>query len=92
MKLQSAIEQMYYGKRGQGQLIRASAEEQECWRMVEQCRQEILNKIEQTPEIEKLFDDLDEAVYNACGEEAQQHYAAGFRFGVLMGLDIANGD
>lgn len=80
---------MYYGRRGDGQLIKPNEEYQE--QIGKQC--EIVEKLK-----EKLKDDeeglelLDQMFWASAGTEAAavaQHYKEGFSFGFLMGLEIA---
>ena len=89
MKTYSAIREMYYGRRGDGQLIQPNEEYQEQANKL----YEIVEKLK-----DKLKDDetglalLEEFFWASAGTESaavDQHYREGFAFGVLMGLDIA---
>ena len=89
MEKYSAIKEMYYGRRGDGQLIQPSEEyHQQAGR-----HNEIMEKLQ-----EKLKGDkeglelLEQLFWASAGLESvavDQHYCEGFSFGVLMGLEIA---
>ena len=89
MKKYSAIQEMYYGQRGDGQLIPTNEEYHE--HSVKQA--EIIEKLEG-----KLKDDkeglelLEQLFFEGAGMESAavaQHYREGFAFGVLIGIEIA---
>ncbi len=85
MERYSAIKDMYYGRRGDGQLIEPNEEYHE------QAKKqfEIVDKLKDDKEGQDL---VEEFFWASAGVEAaavEQHYQEGFSFGVLMGLEIA---
>ena len=89
MERYSAIKDMYYGRRGDGQLIKPSEEYHE-----QAAKQfEIVEKLKEKLKGDKEGLELIEAFFwaSAGAESAavDQHYCEGFSFGVLMGLEIA---
>ena len=89
MEKYSAIKEMYYGRRGDGQLIKPNEEYHE----QAEKQFEIVEKLKEKLKDDKEGLDLVEAFFWAsAGVEAaavDQHYCEGFSFGVLMGLEIA---
>ena len=89
MRKYSAIQEMYYGQRGDGQLIPTNEEYHE--HSVKQA--EIIEKLEGKFKEDKEGLALLEQLFNeSSGMEAaavEQHYREGFAFGVLMGMEIA---
>ena len=89
MEKYSAIKDMYYGRRGDGQLIKPTEEYH-----VHATKQfEIAEKLK-----EKLKGDkeglelLDQLFWESAGAESaavEQYYSEGFSFGLLMGIEVA---
>ena len=88
----SAIEQMYNGKRGQGQQIPLS----EKYQVVNSVYSELVNKLRSElkayPERLALYDRTHEAYLEVQIELLKCEYAAGFRFGLLIGVDAFSGE
>ncbi len=89
MKRYSAIEQMYEGERGLGDLIPLSEEYKKHFGRFLDCYEKFVPKIKYNEELSKLFEEIMNASDEAHCEGVFMHYREGFRFGVLMGLDIA---
>lgn len=89
MEKYSAIREMYYGRRGDGQLIQPS---EEYYQRADK-HNEIVEKLkEKLKEDKEGLELLDQLFWASAGVEAaavDQHYCEGFSFGVLMGLEIA---
>ena len=90
MKTYSAIMDMYYGRRGDGQLIKPSEEYHERSNRVYEIIERLQEKLKEDAECLKLLDDLFLASAGTEAAATDQHYREGFSFGVLMGLEIAN--
>lgn len=88
----SAIEQMYYGDRGKGELLEASQEYKLCYNSFCTLHDKFMEKIKDDLELRDMFNDLLNALQEAHAVDAKDSYAAGFRFGALMQMDILRGD
>lgn len=80
---------MLYGKRGNCQLIEYTAEYEQVRQKYYETEETFAAKLKELPEIEDLYRNvLDQ--YIAVNSEMQDiFYSEGFRFGVLIGLDVA---
>ena len=89
MEKYSAIKDMYYGRRGDGQLIQPSEEYHEHAAKQNDIAEKLKERLKDDEEGLEL---LDQMFWESAGAEAaavDQHYREGFSFGVLMGLEIA---
>ena len=88
----TAIEQMYYGERGKGELLKGSKEYKLCYEMFFSIHQKFRKQIEDKPELIELFDEVIAALERAHAVDLKDKYTAGFRFGALMQMDILQGE
>ena len=89
MEKYSAILEMYYGRRGDGQLIKTTEEYRKQAQKVADIAERLKEKLKDDKE---GLDLLDKLFWESAGEEAaaaDEHYREGFSFGVLMGMEIA---
>ena len=89
MEKYSAILEMYYGRRGDGQLIKTTEEYQKQAKKLAEIAEKLKEKLKDDKEGLEL---LDEFFWTSAGEESaavDEHYREGFSFGVLMGMEIA---
>ena len=89
IKTYSAIREMYYGRRGDGQLIQPSEEYHERNKKLNELVEKLQEKLKEDKEGLKLLDDFFWASASTEAAATDQHYREGFAFGVLMGLEIA---
>ena len=85
----SPIMQMYYGRRGSYEKIPCSKEYFKLLEKVIENDDELREKLSAYPELLKLYKKTNESIEALHCESADNHFAEGFKFGVLMGLDIA---
>ena len=89
MKKYSAILEMFYGRRGEGQLIKTTEEYQKQAEKLADIAERLKEKLKDD---EEGFELLEEFFFASAGEESaavDEHYREGFAFGVLMGMEIA---
>ena len=88
MKTEDAILQMFYGKRGIHEFVRPSAKHSQLADNLIKSETALKEKLSAFPELsalhQKFVDDLNELF----SEELDTHYAEGFRFGCLIGIDV----
>ena len=88
----TAIEQMYHGDRGKGELLEASKEFKLCYDAFCMLHDKFREKIKNKPQLLNMFDEVIDALEEAHAVDARDSYAAGFRFGALIQMDILQGD
>ncbi len=85
----SAIRDMYEKRRGHYESVPHGEEYDKCLEELVKCDDEMREALKENPKLLQLYkkttDALD-ALSIVCEDE---HYIEGFKFGVLMGLDIA---
>ena len=84
----SAILQMFYGKRGSLSSIEPTDKYQELLKNAVRYEKEFLEKLKQYPELLAFFQLVDASAAAAYDESVRMYYTEGFRFGLLMGLEI----
>lgn len=89
MKYRSPIMQMYYHERGNFEMIRCSKEGARLAGIVDVNDRALEAKLEACPEILALYQKTNESLEDLHSESADNIFAEGFRFGLLMGLDAA---
>lgn len=89
MEKYSAIKDMYYGRRGDGQLIKPSEEYHKKVGEQYEIAERLKEKLKDDEEGLELLDKMFWVSAGAESEAVDQHYREGFSFGVLMGLEIA---
>ena len=89
MEKYSAIQEMFYGRRGDGQLIKSNEDYHEPAPKKYELVEKLKEKLKEDKEGLEL---LDQMFWESAGMESaavDEHYREGFSFGVLMGLEIA---
>lgn len=89
MRKNSAIMQMYYGERGQYDHIPYSDEAR---RLLDEFIKEDAQfraHLSNFPDLLKLYEKVNDSIEALNCETEDNYYAEGFRFGFLMGLDVA---
>lgn len=89
MDIKSAIKAMYFMERGTFDKIGYSKSYDEALQNSGFFDDELKRKLKNRKELLDLYKKTDEAHQRLCSENAYLHFAEGFRFGVLMGLDVA---
>ena len=82
----TAIGQMYFGGRGNFESVKLSRESREKAGEVDEKYKKLQESLSSQAEIWQLFEDFENAVSGLRAEEAADHYAEGFKFGLLMGV------
>lgn len=54
--------------------------------------EEFKKNAKNSPKLITLFDEYDNCYSDLCAEESKNYYIQGFKFGVLLGIDIASND
>ncbi len=90
MKHKSAIAQMYFRERGTCEDVPTSKEYFRLIDIANKIQEDFLEKLNGDEELIKLYNKNIDALMEAQCEDSDNHFFEGFRFGVLMGLDIAN--
>ena len=85
----SAIRQMFYVERGSFEKIKVSNKYVKVLGELADLDENFIKLIERDSKLLKLYKEVSEKQDELCAEDAYIHFAEGFRFGVLMGLDIA---
>ncbi|MDE6059515.1 MAG: hypothetical protein K2G44_05725 [Clostridia bacterium] len=88
----SAIEQMYEGERGKGELLKTSLNYKKYYDAFTNLYEIFRKAIENNTELLEMFDDVLDALGEAHAVDAKEKYAAGFRFGAHMQMDILRGE
>ncbi len=90
MKHKSAIMQMFYGERGSFDCIKHSREYFDINDEVLQVESKINKYFKKDPNALELFKKYDEVVTKLDCKSCDDHFLEGFRFGVLLGIDVLN--
>ena len=88
----SAIEEMYKGEMGKGELLTTSLDYKKRYDAFSNLYEIFRKAIENNAELLEMFDDVLTALKEAHAVDAKEKYAAGFRFGALMQMDILRGE
>ena len=83
----SAIGQMYYGGRGSVEKMEISRETSDILGEVDEKYNKLKEKIGSQEEIWQLFEDFEDAISDLRAEECADHYAEGFKFGLILGVE-----
>ena len=86
----SAILQMFYGERGSMNDVPNSREYSEQLDKFCEAEKDFLEKISGVPDYQALYRQFLENVFELQCRSMDDYFSEGFRFGVLMGLDVAN--
>ena len=85
----SAIWQMFYLQRGNYENVKLTKRYTKVLGELADLDENFIKLIERDSKLLKLYKEVSEKQDELCAEDAYIHFAEGFRFGVLMGLDIA---
>ena len=88
MKQDSAIMQMFFGQKGHCDKITCSKEYIEYMGEFVRNEQKLKEQLSQYPDIESLYIRAKSAMENMYQEQANDYYAEGFKFGMLLGMEI----
>lgn len=83
----SAIMQMYLSKRGCEATVPISEGYKECQKVLNQRDKEMTEKLQNYPELLKLYQKVIEVESALEGEASDMHYYEGFSFGLMMGIE-----
>ena len=89
MNSYSAIREMFYGRRGDGQLIQPNEEYHKEIDKIVTAMETLKEKLKDDKEGLELLEILCWASSAAESAAVEQHYREGFSFGFLMGMEIA---
>ena len=80
---------MFYLERGNCENIKLSKEYEKILKEITELDENFINAIEKDSKLLEMYKEVSNKQDELCLEDCYLHYAEGFRFGVLMGLDIA---
>ena len=89
MKNQSVIRDMFFGKQGNMDAIKSSRAYKEKLAVTVALDKELQTKLADLPELADLYEKFSDAVLDENSENVLDYYTAGFRFGLLLGLEVA---
>lgn len=89
MKTKSAIRQMFNSEKGTFESVYMTAEHQKLLSEVVNFDDELRAKLSTKPELLKLYTKTNDTIEAMHCESEENHYVEGFKFGLLMGLEIA---
>lgn len=87
--MKSAIEEMCFGLRGTYESVRTSGKYSQLMDKVCEVDNKLTEKLKNDKAAEELYKQFKDAIDEASCEECETFYKEGFRFGVLLGLDIS---
>lgn len=87
--VKSAIEQMYYDSRGRNDFVPTGEKWSKSMDKVIKYYEELSKVLEKYPELKTLFEKFDKAIGESHAEECLNCYSEGFKFGVMLGIEIA---
>ncbi len=91
MKNYSAILEMYYGNRGSYDTLKPTKEEKIKLNKICSIEKEFLTTLTSNKNAINLYKKLDDAVTELNALNIENSYVEGFRFGVLMAIDVLIG-
>lgn len=86
-KQKTAILQMYYGQRGTGDNLKCTPEYIKLLDAVDNAYDCLCEKLEPNTELRELFLKYKDALEEMHACEVDDHYAEGFKFGLLIGVE-----
>ncbi|MCI9504089.1 MAG: hypothetical protein HFE26_01680 [Clostridia bacterium] len=92
MKIESAIEQMVLGKRGDIDHIELDEEGTRICDLLSEQHKKLKIALQPYPEIAKLLNEFIDTKDLALCNETLVYYKEGLRFGILLGMDILSND
>ena len=90
MKRNSIIELLYRGDRPLYEEVPQGEESKRALEIFISLDDEFRAKLKEYPELLAMYQRTNKAMENMSSYDANDHYMEGFRFGVLLGIDIAN--
>ena len=84
----SAIMQMFYGERGHCDLVPCSQEYFRLLNIAAENSNILKEKLKEFPDLLKLYEITNDSIEAMHCESVDNHYLEGFRFGLLMGIDV----
>lgn len=88
MDHQSAIMQMFYGRKGHCDKITCSEEYIAYMGEFVSNEQKFKEELEKYPDLAASYARVKSALENMYQEQANDYYAEGFKFGILLGMEI----
>ena len=88
MKEYSAIKEMFYGNRGTSEHIAPTKNYQEMLAEFVKKQDKLYEGLKKFPKLLELYNELENLSDALETENVDNYYSEGFRFGVLMGLDV----
>jgi len=85
---ESVILQMLYGKRGTLEAVEPTEKYKRLLKESAEREKELRENLKDNPEILALFEKADESFGALYSESVDTYYIEGFKFGLLMGLEI----
>ena len=86
-KQKSAILQMFYAQRGDGDKVKCASEYYEYIHKAGEYRKKLCEKFKDEPEVLELFEQFNEWTELAYALEVDTNYQEGFKFGLLIGVE-----
>ncbi len=87
----SAISDMFYGRRGQLDQLPVTEEYRKQFNEFFVYQKELEEKLKQNPDLLQLYKQVLNSYDEVVCIQVEDYYAEGFRYGVLIGLDVAIG-
>ena len=88
--MKSAIEQMCFGLRGTYESVKTSEKYSQLMDKVCQIDNKLTEKLKDDKEMIELYRQFKDAMDETACEECETFYKEGFRFGVLLGIDVSD--
>lgn len=86
-KQKSAVLQMFYGQRVDSDKIKCPPEYYECIHNAVEYNKQLCEELKDMPEALELFNKFNDWTDRAYALEVDAYYAAGFKFGLLIGVE-----
>ena len=89
----SAIIKMFYGERGHYELINCHTPEYD--RLLDELVEnddELIKRLKDNPELAKMYEKTKDLIEMKCCDTLAVHYAEGFKFGLLIGMEVAESE
>ena len=87
--MKSAIDQMLYGLRGTYESVQASENYSRLMGKVCEIDNKLTQKLKEDKEAAELYKQFKDALDEVTSDENEIYYKEGFRFGVLLGIDVS---
>ena len=87
--MESVILQMFNKERGHYESVPLNEAYQEQADKLAALEEELREKLKGNPDLVALYEKVSEAFFAVASAVGDSHYVEGFKFGVLMGLEIA---